>query len=193
MANWASTSYVIEGNPETLEKIHDAILHHKVQEGSNSNWEGNVLIALGIDKELLADRANGYIRGFIQGDSWFDGNTLKFDAEEAWGVTDFDDYLAELFDDIRIYWISEEPGMRIYQTNDADGKYFPDRFYVDTCIDGEYESEYFKTKQAAYDWLAEITDGRVSSEEDAESFNADYEDSDASDENYIYVHEFEIV
>jgi hypothetical protein len=43
-----------------------------------------------------------------------------------------------------------------------------------------------------YKWLYKITCGRVNSEEKVEEFNADYEDSDTRDENFIYIHKFKI-
>lgn len=96
------------------------------------------------------------------------------------------------FPDIKVYWIVEESGCEVYCTNDREGKYFPERYWVDTCIDGIYNSEYFKTEEQVYVWLDKLTYGRVKCEEDVEKFNADYEDSDASDKNFIYIHEFEV-
>ena len=72
------------------------------------------------------------------------------------------------------------------------GTYFPERYWVDTAQDDVYQSEYFKTEEAIYKWLSEITNGRVKSKEDVEEFNSDYEDSGTDDENFIYIHKFEI-
>ena len=196
MANWAFTSYAIEGPKETLQKIEQAILHHDVEEGSSENWEGNILHALDIKwLDRSQDRENGkYMRGFISdSEPWYYNNTLRFDAKEAWGITDFDEVLMETFPDIKVYWVVEEPGMEIYQTNDKEGKYFKDRFYVDTCIEGNYQSEYFIYKSSVFKWLHDITNGRVKSEQDVEKFNSEYEVSDSMDENFIYIHEFEII
>lgn len=49
MANWADTNYVIEGPEEVLKKLYKALEHHETAEGSSSDWEGNVLKALGIE------------------------------------------------------------------------------------------------------------------------------------------------
>ena len=54
MANWASSSYVIEGPAKTLKKIYKAIKHPVVQEKSSEDWEGNVLLTLGINWEHYA-------------------------------------------------------------------------------------------------------------------------------------------
>ena len=197
MANWASTAYAIEGPKETLQKIEKAILEHPVEEGSSEDWEGNVLTALGIEWENKKPDGTGYyMRGFIRMDvePWYtESGTLRFDAEEAWGATDLNEVLEKNIPDIKVFYVVEEPGEEVYATNDKEGKYFPDRYYVDTCIDGNYQSEYFQFESSVYKWLHDITDGRVNSEEGVEKFNSDYEDSDADDENFIYIHKFAIV
>ena len=83
MANWASTSYVID----------DFMSGRKqpVEETASDDWEGNIVKTLGATDEQMKK----YLRGFIQ---WydFDGCVLRIDAEEAWGATDFHEVLAEL-------------------------------------------------------------------------------------------------
>lgn len=191
MANWAYTDYAIEGSNEVLKKIHEAIQHPVIEKGASNDWEGGVLKALNPKWE----EKDHYMRGFIQKDTVELGNeVLSFGAEEAWGATDFHEALEQIFpDDIKVFYCVEEQGCEVYATNDAEGRHFPQRYWVDTCIDGNYQSEYFIAKESAYEWLSEITEGRVKNEEDVESFNSDYEDSEALDENFIYVHEFEIV
>lgn len=176
------TAYAIEGNKRTLNRIKNAIEHHETRENSSEQWEGNVLDALGI--KFSNDR---YMRGFIYESPSLENGVLRFNAEEAWGRTDFADMLTKKFPSLTVYWTAEEPGMEIYATNDADGRYFPERYYVDTCVNGAYESNYFTDEQSVYEWLTEIANCKDAS--DVESFNA----SVTNDDDYIYVHEFEIV
>lgn len=189
MANWATTNYVIEGNPKSLKEIYDAILYPDCEPSSDKSWEGNVLRTISPSIDLSKYR---YMRGFIYDDPEL-SNVLKFSAEEAWGVTDFDDALTDLFDDIKVYWVTEEPGMEVYETNDANGKYFTDRYWVDTALSDIYRSEYFKTEKEVYKWLSDITDGKVKTEADVEKFNKGHEDAGTDDGNFICVHEFRIV
>jgi hypothetical protein len=193
MANWAITDYVIEGSKESLKRIYDAIKNHEVEEESDNNWEGNILNALGIDwdREL-------YMRGFIRDIESINFNpdtdaVLPFYAEEAWGATDFNIALEEGIPDIKVYFSVIEEGGEVYATNDAEGKYFTDRYYVDTCIDGDYNSEFFSSEKSIYQWLSNITNGKIKSKEDVAKFNSESEDSDNYDENYIYIHEFKII
>ena len=195
MANWAYTSYAIEGNRESLEKIYEAILHPDVKEGSTEGWEGNVLRALGIEWEEAKPGGEGkHIRGFISDEPWWgdDEHTfLRFEAEEAWNVTDFDCILMENLKDVKVYWTTEEEGMGIYVTNDKKGKYFPYRFFVDTCINDNYSNDYFKDKDSAYKWLSKITDGKIKTTEDAKAFNEKHDEE--GDDDFIYVHEYKVI
>lgn len=198
MANWASTSYAIEGPMEALLKIEDAILHHETSEGASEGWEGDVLKTLGLTWESNKPDGTGkYMRGFIRSDvePQYDPNTgaLRFDAEEAWGVTDFNEVLEENFPSVKVFYSVEECGEEIYATNDREGKYFKDRFYADCCIDGNYQSDYFVYKSEMFKWLYKITDGKINTEEKVKQFNSSHEDACDDDENFINIHEFEVV
>lgn len=193
MANWAYTDYVIEGPVETLQKIEQAIKEHPVQEKSSEDWEGNVIIALNGDINWKPAE-NHYMRGFINMESVLldeDSGVLKFGAEEAWGITDFDSELKGMFPDIKVYWRTEEPDEEIYSTNDGEGKYFKDRFYVDTCINGNYESEYFTYESDVYKWLYKITNGKVNTKKKVEKFNEGVDLSGGDD--FIRILEFTVV
>ena len=101
--------------------------------------------------------------------------------------------LEQKFPDIKVYWIVEESGCVVYATNDKEAKYFKDRFWVDTCINNNYQSDYFQFESSVYKWLHDITDGKVSSAEDVEKFNSDHEDAGDDDKNFINIHPFKVV
>jgi len=193
MANWAYTSYVVSGPKKILEMIEKAIIGHPVSEGADEHWEGDILNALGAEwVSRDQDREKGlYMRGFINEKPWWSGDDLRFWAEEAWDITDFDIVLRKKFPEIKVYWAVEEEGMGIYKTNDREGLYFEDKVYVDTCINGDYKSEYFKNTDDAYQWLSEITDGKIKTKKDVEDFNDSI--SERNPDEFIYVHEYLII
>lgn len=92
MANWAQTSYRIEGNSEDLLELNDlckAFLSKErpvMEEGASEEWEGNIILALGIDK------GSSYLRGFIQECELKDG-VLCIEVSEAWGLRISDIFL----------------------------------------------------------------------------------------------------
>ena len=188
MANMASVAYAIEGPKDTLQKIDMAIV---MAVNSKDNRYEMYQVAEYLKLPITDDTRLG---GEISEEPTWDEDTgaLRFWSEERWCLQDFAELLEKQFPDIKVYWIVEECGCEVYCTNDAEGKYFPERYWVDTCIDSICNSEYFETEEQVYKWLDKLTNGRVKSEEDVEEFNADYEDADAIDENYIYIHEFEV-
>ena len=154
-------------------------------ENSVSDWEGNVLLSLGCIKD---DWKNHHVRGFIK-ESFIEDGVLCIDAEEAWSRTNFAELLGKKFPSLKIYWIAEELGCGYLKTNDSEGKYFNDRFFVEACIGDDYMSEYFVTRDEAMKYIAEITGSPYGI--DIETFNKQMQES-GSDE-YIYLYEFEVV
>lgn len=187
MANWCSTSYVIEGDSETLQIIANAVsdcMNGKVEiaENSSKSWEGNTLHQLGIEVCKGND-----IRGFFSELPRLEDGVLKLYAEEAWNRTDFAELLYTKYPEIQIYWMAIEPGFYIYETSDVDGKYFQDRYYVDSCVNGDCQSEYFKTSRGAYEWIEEISGCRT--EEEIEDWNERYK----SKGDYIFINKIKKV
>ena len=154
MPNWASTSYRIEGRKEDLVKVRDAIKKARAMSNKDisKGWEGYVVELLGATKKQID---TNYLRGFIEFYE-IDNNVLRIDAEEAWGATDFRHVLADIMPQLSIYFIVEECGCEVYATNDKEGKYFPERFYLDTCINGICRSDYFETEEEVLNNVAEM-------------------------------------
>lgn len=181
----ASVAYAIEGSEESLTEILGAIC---LAMTDIEHWtEYKACEHLGFSEQELEDKRLG---GEIDDDPTLEDGVLRFYAEERWGLQDFEELLRQKFSDIKVYWVVEESGCEVYCTNDKEGKYFPERYWVDTAQDDIYQSEYFKTEEDMYKWLNEKYG--VKSEEGVETWNANYEDSGTEDENFIYIHEFEI-
>ncbi|WP_315361797.1 hypothetical protein [Prevotella histicola] len=191
MANWASTSYCIEGSKKDLKRLYkliDGFMTGKEKpfwEDSAENWLGNVIKALGATEEQMK---NNYLRGFIETYE-LDGDVLRIAAEEAWGTTDFRHILKKLMPELTIYYIVEEPGFEVYATNDADGKYFTERFNVDACVDGHDYWEYFQEEKETMDYVASLLKKDNITEADITQWNMEHEEEG----DFIHVHEFEIV
>lgn len=191
MANWASTSYRIEGSKSDLERVFgviDDFIKGRVastREDATADWEGNIVKALGaMDEEI----DNNYLRGFIQ-DYELDGDTIRIEAEEAWGATDFRHVLGKLMPDLTIYYIVEEAGCEVFATNDTDGKYYPERYLVDAYVKDTDYYEYFETEKQMKSFVSSLLEKKDFTEEDIEAWNEEHED----DDSYIYVHEFNYV
>ena len=189
MANWASVAYAIEGPNEVLEKIKKAIMDAIIDK-SDFYEEYKALVNLGYST-LGLDEC--FLGGNITDEPDLNDGVLRFWSEERWGLQNFNVLLEKLFPEIKVYWVVEESGCEVYCTNDKEGKYFPDRYWVDTCVDDNYQSEYFRDEESMYKWLSKLTEGRVTNLDQVNAFNSDYEDSDAGEENFIYIHEFQVM
>jgi hypothetical protein len=143
MANWADTSYVIvdKGARELYNIMRD--LEQRLEplhpNGWGNTWLGNLVIALGGDWERV------HCRGEWDEMEWNEeAEELRFRTESAWSHPhEVMELVKEKFPDISIFFISEEPGMEIYVTNDSKGLYYPYRYFL-APYDGEwhyYEDE----------------------------------------------------
>lgn len=191
MANWASTSYRIEGSKSDLERVFgviDDFIKGRVastREDATADWEGNIVKALGaMDEEI----DNNYLRGFIQ-DYELDGDTIRIEAEEAWGATDFRHVLGKLMPNLTIYYIVEEAGYEVFATNDTDGKYYPERYLVDAYVKDVDYYEFFETEKQMKSFVSSLLEKEDFTEEDIEAWNEEHED----DGSHINVHEFKYV
>ena len=187
MANMSSVAYAIEGPQKNLEKILEAIcLAVADNKGHWEEWQA--CINLGFTEQELGNKRLG---GEISEDPDIVDGALRFWAEERWGLQEFEELLRQKFPDIKAYWVVQEEGCEVFCTNDREGKYFPERYWVDTAQDDIYQSEYFITEEAMYEWLNEKYG--VKTKEEVDAWNQDYEATGDDCENFIYIHEFEIV
>ena len=191
MANWASTSYRIEGSESDLKKVYDVIDNFvsgkskPVLEDASTEWEGNIVKVLGASDEQLKEC---YLRGFIE-EYELDEKALRINAEEAWGATDFRHVLGKLMPDLTIYYIVEEAGYEVFATNDTDGKYYPERYLVDAYVKDADYYEFFETEKQMKSFVSSLLEKKDFTEEDIEAWNEEHED----DDSYINVHEFKYV
>lgn len=186
MANMASVAYAIEGPEGTLQKINRAIIK-ATKNTDDKRWSEYIVCDyLGIPYDEDKTSLGGEINDFEISDG-----VLRIFAEERWGLQDFNTLLEQKFPDIKVYWIVEESGCVVYATNDKEGKYFPDRFYVDTCINGNYQADYLTKEEDVFKWLSKLTNGKVTTFEDVDTFNEEAEDR--GDEDFISIHEYAVM
>jgi hypothetical protein len=66
-------------------------------------------------------------------------------------------FLQTVFPSLKIYYQTEELGMCLFQTNDNDGTYFPEKWLLDFCDESRnlYLYEYFHDLSAVIGYLKE--------------------------------------
>lgn len=177
MANWCLSVYIFEGAREEVEDLLEKLtaLQQReislVENGFGKNWLGNVVKVYGGDPESIE------CRGSYESPVVRDG-VLVVDTETAWNeMRPTWDFVCQQYKTLRYYFKAEESGNEYYVTNDADKKYFPERYILEQ---NEADTEYFETETAFFAAVAERTGTKINSwdtmQEAIENYNADDED-----------------
>lgn len=155
MSNTCFTTYKIVGKKESVAKLHKTIKDlddRKTPLVENQwyhpkGWLGCLIAALGGNPEEVLCR--GTITHYELKD-----DVLTVNVESAW--TEMDEtrhYIKACFPDLRIYYFEEEEGCEIFNTNDAEGVFFWERYYLDSSD----VVRYFCTLQEVADYAEEVT------------------------------------
>ena len=192
MPNWCFASYVIEGEKKEIDKLElmmrklDSMEKPAVENGFGTKWLGCLVHEMGGNWEEVRCRG-----------SWselerVDDCAIRFNTETAWApCNETLDLICKRFPSLRYYYSSEEPGMCEYWTNDEEGKYFPDRFYIDLCTPEEqYDCEYFRTLEDALRWMRENYSKNINSKEDIDRLCDKWEEE--SPDAFCYLYEYKI-
>lgn len=155
MPNWCSTDYYVLGSRKEimdLSKRMERLENRKkslINNGFGNTWLGNLVNNLGGDWE------NVYCRGEWMCREWNkEKNTLTFTTETAWQeMKEWRKFIESCYKTIKILYVTEEPGMGIYKTNDLDEIFFKAKFVLDY---GE-DVEYFETLDQAIVFIEELT------------------------------------
>jgi len=192
MPNWCSTAYAIEGDANEIQDLYKLMKGLEdmeipsVPNDFGTSWLGCLVDALGTDWQNVRCRG-----------SWscleLEEDVLKFSTETAWCPSnEVLDLVREKFPSLRYYYITEEPGMEIYETNDDAGIYFPDRYYLDVCTPEEdYYNEYFTELQDVFKWLEDELGQPVKSTADIENLDAQWREE--NDNSFCNLHEFKVM
>lgn len=191
MPNWCFTQYAITGERREVRSLYNKM--NRLQQrktpllpnGFGVTWLGCLVKSLGSDPEAV------YCRGHWFNLSLDEDGTLRFDTEHAWSrPSEVEDLIFEVFPSVSIYYIEEELGMEVFQTNDASGQYFPETVILDDEQDG---MEYF-TEEDALKRISELKGSPVTDWEEAESFLDEYNlaQDAAGTERHIWPHRADI-
>ena len=149
-------------------------------------WLGCLVKALGGDPQKV------YCRGTITFYEMED-DVLTLNTETAWAeMSETRHFIESCFPGMKIYYIEEESGCERFYTNDSEGIYFKDRYY----LDGFDDSEYFETLEEAAKYVKEIVGHDVEADFDAiDKALSDYVEEHEDDDPgcYYSFHEFKEV
>ncbi len=136
MANWYSTEYTFAGDRSSLEALYE--LMRKTEElhaDSDGTWFSYLLDAMGENPNEIACR--GY-----WSDLKLNDDTLTFITFTAYQPLPQIMYmLCQRYPGIEYYFFTEGCENREYQTNDRDGRFYPERYVLSYDHDSYYRDE----------------------------------------------------
>ena len=192
MVNWCTTAYVIEGDAKELESLYEAMTEIKMGKNTNVEDPFGTVGLLCLVKDLNGDRNKMDCRGYWK-NLEINGDTLKVTTLTAWKPSNkILDFICEKYPSFDYYYRAEEPGKLIYETNDRNGKYFPEKYRVEIFTREEVlHTKYFTKLSAVYGWFEELSGQLVKSEAEFEALLARWREECTY--AYGYIDEFKIV
>jgi hypothetical protein len=175
MANYCTTSYVVEGSKENLDNLYNTMYKLQnmekplVENGFGTTWLECLITELG------GNREDYYCKG-EWGGLERQGDTVRFITESAWQPPfDTVGLLQEKFPSLSFYFIAEEPGCEVFLKNDKEGKYFPENYLLFLVLPDNREGDgvRFQSKADVYRYLSEKTGQNISSEEELDAYQKD--------------------
>lgn len=191
MPNWCFTQYAVTGGRKELRSLFNKMKRLQerktplVPNGFGRTWLGCLVKALGEDPGEV------YCRGQWSNLVLSEEGVLSFDTEHAWSrPQEVEDLIREAYPSLSVYFLEEELGMDIFQTNDACQEYFKETVILDDESDG---MEYF-TEDKALEKISDLKGTPVSGWEEAEEFLDRYNlaQDAAGTERHVWLHRAEI-
>ena len=151
MANICSTSYVFVGSDDKVKELRSCLKKLKDTERTvppiDPTWIGYIV------QDILGKKwEDVYCRGewdFSWNDDEDSNTHLRIYTDTAWNACNECFYeLAEKYD-LAMFYVSEELGFGIYDTNDSQHTYFPD--YI--IVTSEDETEYIEGREKVMEYI----------------------------------------
>ena len=168
MANTCFTTYkCVSDNSKDVKKLYKTLQRmekRKTPIAKNSwydpkMWLGCLVKALGGDPEKV------YCRGMVTFFD-YDNDVLTIDTETAWGeMSETRHFIESCYPGMKIYYCEEESGCEVYNTNDAEGQFFDNRFFLDN--EGDIDEPYYESIEKAAEAVSEIVGHEVKPTVDA--------------------------
>ena len=135
MPNWCSNSiafYQEDGGSDRLAKFYADINRTygllrggKPKHAESPDWAGHFLKDHGVDVENL------YTRGFLEYYE-IEETHVRIDMETAWGpIPELYTEMAKVYD-LKFVYCASEPGSEVYVNTDKEGRFFADRYMLDS-------------------------------------------------------------
>ena len=131
MANVCMVSYQCEAKKEQLEELNAVLNLLKAMKASVvRNDRGRLWLGCVVN-QLGGDWHDVECRGEVVDFGYKGGTSLWMEQETDWCEQEgFRKFLENRFPGLKVFYLEIEPGEGWGRTNDSEGKYFPERYYL---------------------------------------------------------------
>lgn len=190
MANWCNNCFVVYGNDQKLlRKFYEDMkrgFSEEFSQGSDrsSNWLGNLFLAAGYPLEEVEDHNKIQCRGTIDCIYLDEEKEAVFlDTSTAWTPNDesMEKMIKEKYPGLHILYRAMEFGCDLCETNDREGKFFPERYFIDATSDSGKIPEIYEPYMTSTDVIKKIAEIANVSEEVIRAYYVNSPEDDLSD------------
>lgn len=187
MPNWCNTAYKFMGEANEISDLHKKLKElEEMPEPIVKNGFGKLFLGCVIN-HFGGDWNKIYCRGEIDYMELCGENMLQLSTTTAWSdMPKVWDFVCQKYPSIKYYYLAEEPGCVYFINSDSTGEYFPEKYLIDDCVNGQ---EYANDDEELFEEMAKLLD--VDNIKDfpqlselLEKYNAENPDEE------IYYHEF---
>ena len=151
MPNWCKTTYKVTGKKENVDFLAFTLMGlHKERKHDLAD----------LVKEMGGDASEISCRGewsFEDEDFPVYEGVLSFETMTAWcEMADWRHFVEERFS-VKIYFLAEEFGLLLFETNDRQKKFFSDEYFFFVGTDDRPEDEYYETLDALIKAVEQVT------------------------------------
>ena len=144
--------------------------------------------------EALTSKTDYYDFAEGDGNMFFiscEDDRVIIDIDSKWvKVEEFEDMLNNYFEDLSVFYLTEEFGCGIWETNDTKGDIFSDKYYVELDGDGDYFETDEKLLEYVNEYFEEYAEGEHNFQ-DVKSFKEYLDNLDPESEEYYVLMEVE--
>lgn len=170
MANICINSIRIEGPEKDLLTLKDHINAVR-KDKKSSHYRNLYLLLLRLGYPESEAKKLDIREDFTGGDAEIENGILRLDTESAWSFQSSGwEAVRKKFPAVSIYYLAEELGNGLFETNDTARRHFPYKYCLDWWDEeeGNGETEYFNDDCSLIEYVHEHFDSAVSTFEQAE-------------------------
>ena len=186
MPNWCSNREIIVGPKDEihslLNKLDEWTSKNYMENDFGTGWLGNIVLGAGFniydDDPKNGFSCRGSLNDNFEIEDFPNESRITFGSLTAWAPMPEMWYaiIKKYAPHCKYYYASEEPGNEVYETNDAEGKFFPETIFVDVFYNDEENApevikKHFPESSYEYSMTDVITGLKAILNSDKDSFD----------------------